>query len=124
MVSTSLKDIPVQIYEEKSTSSLDRSGSKSKPNGGIEQDEFKKPSHTRNRYRKRHINNYRMVIQILISNFVRSDAESISTSTSQNSNKENLLESSPSPAESTVAGDEVTEVVLRRKTDSKVSNII
>ncbi|ODN06170.1 STE20-like serine/threonine-protein kinase [Orchesella cincta] len=48
----------------------------------------------------------------------RSDAESVSTSVSQDSNKENHT-STPSPSESTVAPEE--EVILRRKIDSKVS---
>jgi len=59
----------------------------------------------------------RSVICVYI-NF-RSDAESISTSVSQDSNKENHT-STPSPSESTVAGEEET-VILRRKTDSKVN---
>lgn len=49
----------------------------------------------------------------------RSDAESVSTSVSHSSNKENM-ESSPSPAESTVAPEDAGEVVLRRKADFKV----
>ena len=48
--------------------------------------------------------------------FHRSDAESISTSVSQDSNKEN--NQNPTPPEATSVGAE--EVVLRRKQDAKV----
>ena len=59
------------------------------------------------------------MIKVIPTYFFRSDAESVSTSVSQDSNKEN--HSNPSPSNLTVAGEE--DLVVRRNKDAKVRSI-